>query len=111
MVSSHKTFGEFGEWQPHGHSIVLEGGFDRHDRFFFIPLGTGMALSEIWRRRLLALFLDKGLLNPDFARKLLGREHSGFSIESGTRIRDQPTRGPVPVHRACSAFPPEDPLV
>jgi hypothetical protein len=30
---------------------VLEGGFDSHDRFFFIPLGANEALSEIWRRR------------------------------------------------------------
>jgi DNA-directed RNA polymerase subunit RPC12/RpoP len=92
MVSSHQTFGEFGVWHPHWHSIVLEGGFDRHDRFFFIPLGASKALSEIWRRRVVALFLQKGLLNPDFARKLLGWEHSGFSIESGTRIWDQDSR-------------------
>jgi hypothetical protein len=39
-----------------------------------------------------ALFLQKGFLNPDFARKLLGREHSGFSIESGARIWDQEPR-------------------
>ena len=100
MVSSHQTFGEFSGWHRHWHSIVLEGGFDRHDRFFFIPLGASEALSEIWRRRavqwpaqgVVALFLQKGLLNPDFARKLLGWEHSGFSIESGTRIWDQDSR-------------------
>jgi hypothetical protein len=31
MVVSHQTFGEFGVWHPHWHSIVLEGGFDRHE--------------------------------------------------------------------------------
>ena len=41
---------------------------------------------------MIALFLQKGLVNPDFARKLLGGEHSGFSIESGTRIWDQDSR-------------------
>jgi hypothetical protein len=92
MVSSHQTFGEFGVWHPHWHSIVLEGGLDRHDCFFFIPLGATAALCEIWRHRVVALFLDKGLLNPDFARKILGWQHSGFSVESGTRILDQPTR-------------------
>jgi hypothetical protein len=71
---------------------VLEGGFDSHDRFFFIPLGANEALSEIWRRRVVALFLSKGLLNPDFAGKLLSWRHSGFSIESGTRIYDQEAR-------------------
>jgi hypothetical protein len=92
MVSSHQTFGEFGVWHPHWHTIVLEGGFDRHDTFFFIPLGATAALTEIWRRSVIALFLEKGLLNFDFARKILAWQHSGFSIESGTRILDQPTR-------------------
>jgi hypothetical protein len=32
------------------------------------------------------------LLNSDFARKILAWQHSGFSIESGTRILDQPMR-------------------
>jgi hypothetical protein len=38
-------------WHPHWHTIVLEGGFDRHDTFFYIPLGATAALIEIWRRR------------------------------------------------------------
>jgi hypothetical protein len=92
MVSSHQTFGEFGVWHPHWHTIVLEGGFDHHDRFFFIPLGATAALTEIWRRHVVALFLHKDLLNPDFARKVLSWEHPGFSIESETHILDQPTR-------------------
>jgi hypothetical protein len=70
----------------------LEGGFDRHDTFSFIPLSATAVLTEIWRRSVVTLFLDKGLLNPDFARKILSWQHSGFSIESETRILDQPTR-------------------
>jgi hypothetical protein len=31
------------------HTIVLEGGFDRHDTFFFILPGATAALTEIWR--------------------------------------------------------------
>ena len=49
MVSSHQTFGSFVVWNPHWHTIVLEGGFDRYDRFFFIALGATEALVEIWR--------------------------------------------------------------
>jgi hypothetical protein len=37
VISSHQTFGEFGAGHPHWHTSVLEGGFDRHDTFFFIP--------------------------------------------------------------------------
>ncbi|MGA2640459.1 MAG: ankyrin repeat domain-containing protein [Spirochaetia bacterium] len=92
MVSCHQTFGEFAACHPHWHAIALEGGFNRHDRFFFIPLGANEALTEIWRHRVVALFLSKRLLNPDFARKLLSWKHSGFSIESGTRIYDQEAR-------------------
>jgi hypothetical protein len=92
MVSSHPTFGEFAAWHPHWHAIVLEGGFGHHDRFLFIPLGANEALTEIWRLRVVALFFSKGLLNPDFARKLLSWRHSGLSIDSGTRIYDQEAR-------------------
>lgn len=92
MVSSHQTFGEYTSWHPHWHSIVLEGGFDRQDRFFFIPIGAGEALCEAWRRRVVALFLDKGLLNAEFARTLLSWRHSGFSIDSATRIYDTQAR-------------------
>jgi hypothetical protein len=87
-----QTLGQFAVWNPHWHTIVLEGGFDRSDRFFFIPLGANEALTEIWRRAVVALFLDKGLLNPNFAQTLLKWCHSGFSIESGTRIYDKDAR-------------------
>jgi hypothetical protein len=44
-------------------------------------VGANEALTEIWRHGVVALFVSKGLLNPDFARKLLGWRHSGFSID------------------------------
>ena len=56
------------------------------------PSCANEALTVIRRHRVVALFLSRGLLNPDFARKLLGWEHSGFSIESATRIQNQATR-------------------
>ena len=92
MVCSHRTFGEFGVWHPHWHSIVMEGGFDRHDRFFFIPLGAHRCpLRDLAPQRGRPI-PPEGVLNPDFARKLLGWEHSGFFIESWTRIWDQESR-------------------
>ena len=51
MASSRQTFGSFAVWNPHWHTIVLEGGFDRCDQFFFIPIGANKALTEIWRHR------------------------------------------------------------
>jgi len=55
------------------------------------------ALCEIWRRRVVALFLDKSLLNHDFARKLLGWEHSGFYREWNPHLGPAHARGPLPI--------------
>jgi hypothetical protein len=74
--------------------------FIRHDRQLFADLGRLLfdilrgfyCQAEIWRRIVVALFLEKGLLNPDFAPKILAWQNSGFSSESGTRILDRHTR-------------------
>ena len=92
MVSSLQSFGEYAAWNPHWHTIVLEGGFDRYDKFVFIPLGASKELVELWRRRVLEFFANRELINTEFAGKLLGWKHSGFSIESGTRIYDDRAR-------------------
>ena len=92
MASCHQTFGQFAVWNPHWHTIVLEGGLDRDDRFFFIPLGANEALTEIWRCTVVELFLDKGLLNSKFAQTLLKWRHSGFSIDYANWNRSVPRR-------------------
>ena len=93
IVRAASAFRVCGDWSQGVARIRCPScGFDRHDTFFFIPLGATAALIEIWRRSVVALFLEKGLLNPDFARKILAWQHAGFSIESGTRILEQPTR-------------------
>ncbi len=67
-----QTFGEYATWHPHWHTIVLEGGFDSHDRFFFIPIGASEALQELWRRRVIGFFLKQGILNEALAESMLG---------------------------------------
>jgi hypothetical protein len=66
--------------------------FLRHDRELFADLGR---LTFDILRRFFCQAAGRSLrcaMNPDFARKILAWQHSGFSIESGTRILDQPTR-------------------
>ncbi len=92
MVSSHQTFGEFAVWNPHWHTIVLEGGFDEWDRFVFIPLGASEGLCRLWREGVILFFEDRKLLNNKLARSLRSWKHSGFSIESGARIYDDASR-------------------
>jgi hypothetical protein len=92
MVSSLQTFGEYANWNPHWHTIAVEGGFDRYDRFVFIPIGASEELVQLWRVKVVEFCANRKLINIDFARKLLNWKHSGFSIESGTRIYDDHAR-------------------
>jgi len=106
MVSSIQTFGEYASWNPHwlvadcvccspkhpGHTIVLEGGFDEYDRFVYVPIGASEELVELWRVKVVDFFRERGLVNTEFARNMFGWKHSGFSIESNTRIYNDKSR-------------------
>jgi hypothetical protein len=81
MVSSLQTFGEYTSWNPHWHTIVLEGGFDRYDKFFFIPLGASEELVQLWRVRVVEFVTRRKLINTEFAKSIRGWKHSGFSID------------------------------
>ena len=44
---------------------------------------------EVFRRRVIWLLVEKELLAEEFAIKLLGWKHSGFSIDNSVRILDR----------------------
>jgi len=69
--------------------IVLEGGFDEEGTFFYIPFSGLQSMTELFRRRVIKLLVQRKLLNDDFARNLLSWKHSGFSIDHSVRILDQ----------------------
>jgi hypothetical protein len=50
-------------FNPHYHCIVLEGGIDETGSFHHIPLQYTSNLTEVFRRRMIQLFVKKGLLN------------------------------------------------
>ena len=89
VVIAHQTFGDMLRWNPHFHAIVLEGGFDDQGTFVYIPLGHLQAMTELLRRRVVALLVDQKLLDRRFARNMLSWRHSGFSIDNSVRILDQ----------------------
>jgi len=62
IVVAHQTFGDMLRWNPHFHTIVLEGGFDEHGSFFYIPFNGLQAMVEVFRRRVIRMFTEKGLL-------------------------------------------------
>ncbi len=71
MVIAHQTFGDMLLWNPHYHALVLEGGFDSEGAFFYIPFAGLQKMTEYFRRKVIRLFVEKGLIHEDFARKLL----------------------------------------
>ena len=58
-------------WNPHYHTIVLEGGFDHEGTFFYIPIGNLASMTEVFRRRVLALLVDRKILDEQFACNLM----------------------------------------
>ena len=89
MVIAHQTLGDMLRLNPHHHVIALEGGFDDEGTFFYIPFSGLQPMIEIFRRRIIKLFVERDLLNRSFARNLLSWRHSGFSIDNSVRILDE----------------------
>ena len=54
-------------WNPHIHCIVLEGGIDETGSFHHIPINDTAKLTEVFRRRVIKLFVDRRLLDHGFA--------------------------------------------
>lgn len=86
VVVSYQSFGDLVRWNPHYHCIVLEGGIDEAGSFHHIPIKDTSPLTEVFRRRVLKLFVERGLLDPHFARKILAWNHSGFSVDNSVPI-------------------------
>jgi len=88
VIAAHQTFGDQLRWNPHHHCLVLEGGFDEAGRFVHVPLSGLEQMTEVFRRRLIWLLVDKELLAEDFAQSLLSWKNSGFSIDNSVRLTD-----------------------
>ena len=83
---SYQSYGDLMRWNPHWHCIILEGGLDEKNSFHHIPFKDTSRLTEVFRRRVIKLFVDKGLLDRIFALKILSWKHSGFSVDNSVLI-------------------------
>ena len=79
MIIAHQTFGDLLRWNPHFHALILEGGFDEEGTFFYLPFSGLHSMSEVFRRRVIKLLVNRNLLDDEFAENLLSWLHSGFS--------------------------------
>jgi hypothetical protein len=86
VVLSYQAYGDLIRWNPHYHCLVLEGVIDEAGSFHHIPIKDKLPLIKVFRRRVLKLFVNRGLLDPYFARKILSWKHSGFSVDNSVPI-------------------------
>ena len=71
---------------------MLEGGFDDAGTFYYIPFSGLDSMIEVFRRRVVGMLMDRGLLKADLAKYLLSWKHSGFSIDNSVTIFDDQAR-------------------
>jgi len=100
MVSSHQTFGEYAAWHPHWHTIVLEGGCDRYDRFYFIPIGA----SESLRNSGAGASLSSGRRNTSWMPSWLDQCSSGAIHASRSKEAPVSTAIPPGSPSPCKSF-------
>jgi hypothetical protein len=89
-IISHQTYGdtcaEHGRsmirFNLHWHCIILEGGIDDKNDFYHIRLKDKAKLTEVFRRVVIKLFVDKELMNNDFAVQFSNWTNSGFSVDN-----------------------------
>ncbi len=86
ILVSFQSYGDQVRWNPHYHCIVLEGGIDEKGSFHHIPIKDTASLTEVFRRRVIKLFVDRGLFDRRFALKILSWKHSGFSVDASVSI-------------------------
>ena len=90
-VLAYQSAGEFLRYHPHVHGIVLEGGFDEQGRFYHIPFGNLQNMCQVFRRRVISLFLQHKFIDCSRAASMLSWHHSGFSVDGSIGLygRDQ----------------------
>jgi hypothetical protein len=87
LVLAYRSSGDVCRFDPHSHGVFLEGGFDGQGRFHHVPFGDFTRMARALRRRLLALFVERGLIDRDCAEGLLCWKRSGFSVDGSTLLR------------------------
>jgi hypothetical protein len=86
IVLAFQSYGDFLRFNPHFHSLILEGGFDEDGNFIFIPITDLVKMKELFRQLVIEYFIDAKLLSQELANNLLSWKHSGLSIDNSIKI-------------------------
>jgi len=95
-VASLQTFGSFAaNFHPHVHALITEGAFHvpRHGAPSFepVPWWDRTAMTELFRRLVLAELRGAQRLREETEQMLLGWHHPGFSVHATEPIQPEDT--------------------
>ena len=71
IVLAFQSFGDFLRYNPHFHSLILEGGFDEAENFIHIPILDLTEMKECFRKLVINHFRDTDRITDKIARNLL----------------------------------------
>jgi hypothetical protein len=81
-----QTFAENLRWNAHAHVLLLSGMVDQEGHFLPLVHWDLALLGEIFRREVLGLLQDKGLLSDERLALLRSWQHSGFHVHIGEPV-------------------------
>jgi ribosomal protein S27E len=90
VIAAIQTFGDRMNLHPHLHDLVTEGGVDETGVFHKIPRIDDSRLAELFAHEVLRLLVDRELLSPEWAERILSWPHSGFNVHSLVRAKTKP---------------------
>jgi hypothetical protein len=90
VIAAIQTFGDRMNLHPHLHDLVTEGGVDETGVFHKIPRIDDSRLAELFAHEVLRLLVDRELLSPEWAERLLSWRHTGFNVHSRVRTKTKP---------------------
>ena len=65
-------------------------------------------MAEVFRRRVLALLVERRLIDDEFSRNLMSWKHFGFRIDNSVRILDHNTQESLSKYIARPPVSPEE---
>ncbi len=86
MVATVQTFGDLIHWHPHVHAIISEGVFRKDGTFVGVPELDLSTCVARWQKKVFALLVRKGKIDPDVVESMRRWAHSGFNIDDSVRI-------------------------
>jgi hypothetical protein len=105
IVASIQTHGSLGNWHPHVHLIVTDGGFLPDGTFVPWPSHDTVALTEAFRRAVLRRFVRREIFDEEQAASMLQWPHSGFHVHDDVLVPGDDTTFLLRLARYCARNP------